>query len=165
MRPALPLWYLKELRGKHPLYVHLPDARLCPKSLPQSSLNPTSVTSVRCSFRCAPFSPRNRTVHQRAFRRPTSIPSLCGLRDLCAMLSPMRALSRPETEVSTKEPSADQPQSPLSVASVTSVRCSFHDGCDLAEVSYSIIAFSARNRKELTATAKMIRRPTITSWM
>ena len=28
---------------------------------------------------------------------------------------------------------------------------------------YSILAFSARNRKELTATAKMIRRPTMTS--
>jgi hypothetical protein len=49
----------------------------------------SSVTSVRCSPRCTSYSPRNQTVHQRAFRRPASIP-LCDLRDLCAMLSPKR---------------------------------------------------------------------------
>jgi hypothetical protein len=70
------------------------------------------VTSVRCSPRCAPFSPRNQTVHQRTFRHPSSIP-LCDLRDLCAMLFPEVRLSRPETKLSTKEPSAARPQSPL----------------------------------------------------
>jgi hypothetical protein len=150
---------------RSPLRVFLAQKPNCPpKSLPRSSLNPpsvTSVTSVRCSPRCASFSPRNQTAHQRAFRRPAPIP-LCDLRDLCAMLSPMRAFLAQKPDY----PPKSLPRSslnPPSVTSVTSVRCSFHDGCDLAAVSYSIIAFSARNRKELTATAKMMRRPTITS--
>jgi hypothetical protein len=43
----------------------------------------------------------------KAFRHPTSI-LLCDLRDLCAMLFPEACLSRPETTLSTKSPSALQ---------------------------------------------------------
>jgi hypothetical protein len=85
-----------------------------------------SVTSVRCSFqRCASFSPRNQTVHQRAFRRPASIP-LCDLRALCAMLTPQCTSFSPRNQTVHQRAfhrPASIPQSP-SVTSVTSVRCS-----------------------------------------
>jgi hypothetical protein len=120
-------------------------------------------------------SPRNQTVHQRAFHHPASIPqslnpsipqslnppsvtSVTSVR--CS--PPMRAFlaQKPNSPPKSLPPPS---LNPPSVTSVTSVRCSFPGDYDLAAVSYSIIAFSARNRKELTATAKMIRRPTITS--
>jgi hypothetical protein len=88
---SLSLWFRGgELRGEHPprdLCATLSPMRVFlarkpnspPKSVPPPSLNPpsvTSVTSVRRSPQCASFSPRNQTVHQRAFRHPASIPPL-----------------------------------------------------------------------------------------
>ena len=67
------------------------------------------VTSVRCFPRFAQFSHGSHRVHQ-----PSA--SLCGLRDLCAMLSPIRP-------VLARKPPCPPTFRPPSVAFVTSVRC------------------------------------------
>jgi hypothetical protein len=62
------------------------------KALRRRTSNPpsvTSVTSVRCFPRRASFPPRSHAVHQKRWTVEPQIP-LCDLRDLCAMLSPMR---------------------------------------------------------------------------
>ena len=57
----------------------------------------------------------------KALWPPIPIP-LCDLRDLCAMLSPIRVSSRPEASRVHQRALATYPRSP-SVTSVTSVRC------------------------------------------
>jgi hypothetical protein len=55
----------------------------------------TSVTSVRCSPRCAYFSPNRHDVTDRISPTNLNLIPLRDLRDLRAMLSPLRLLSRP----------------------------------------------------------------------
>jgi hypothetical protein len=83
------------------------------------STNPIPLRAMR--FPAAPASRRAAAVSTN-FGSPTSLKPLCGLRDLCAMLSPDSSNSRPGAAVSTNFGSPISLKSP-SVASVTSVRC------------------------------------------
>ena len=91
--PVPPLW------PPRPLCDAFPNPRVpaqkppCPPKAFRhhpSSPSVTSVTSVRCFSQCALF-PSSSHLPTEAFRPPRRFP-LCGLRDLCAMLSGARQL-------------------------------------------------------------------------
>jgi hypothetical protein len=81
-----------------------------------------SVPSVLCFLPLDAVSRPEANVFIQALSSTNPRIPLCGLRDLCAMLSPFRAVSRTEANVFIQALSSTNPKSP-SVASVSSVRC------------------------------------------